>query len=293
MIINTELYRTFFTVAQEGSISKAAELLYISQPAVSRAIQQLEDKSGCSLFFRTPKGVKLTKEGAILYQYIEQAFNFIHMGQKKLSEVQELRSGEIALGVGDTICKHYLIPHLRDFHRDYPGVRIHVANHTTPVTIDLLKKGKIDLGIVNLPVNDEELVVHKIMEIHDCFVVGEKYKMLADSPKSIKEIIQYPMLLLEKESNSRAYIDKYFAQNQVTVQPEIELGNFELLTHFAVIDFGVACVIKEFIREELKKSLLYEISLLEPIPPRHVGIIHLQSVPLSAASKKFLSFLIA
>ncbi|MCX7920695.1 MAG: LysR family transcriptional regulator [Clostridia bacterium] len=292
MIINTELYRTFFTVAQEGSISKAAELLYITQPAVSRAIQQLEEKSGCALFFRTPRGVTLTKEGAVLYKYIEQAFNFIYLGEKKLSEVKELKKGEITIGVSDTICKHYLLPHLKIFNHTYPGIHIHVTNHTTPVITDLLKKGKIDLGIVNLPIEDGELIIHKIMDIQDCFVAGEKYKKLASSPVSVKDIVNYPMLLLEKDSNSRVYIDKYLAQNHITLQPEIELGNFELLVQFAMIDFGVACVIKNFVNYELDKSLIYEIKLLEPIPPRHIGTVHLNSVPLSAASKKFLSFLI-
>lgn len=292
MYINTELYRTFYIVAQEGSISKAAELLYITQPAVSRAIQQLEEKSGCSLFFRTPKGVKLTKEGETLYKYIDQAFNFIYLGEKKLAEVKELEKGEIAIAVGDTLCKHYLLSHLKDFNQTYPGVHIHVTNQKTPVIIDMLKKGKIDLGIANLPVEDAELAIHNIMEIQDCFVVGEKYLDLASKPRSIAEVVTYPMLLLEKGSNSRIYIDRYLAQNHITIQPEIELGNFELLAQFAIIDFGVACVIKNFITYELNKGFLYEVKLLEPIPPRHTAVVHLNSVPLSAASKRFLSFLV-
>jgi len=292
MIINTELYRTFYIVAQEGSISRAAEVLYITQPAVSRAIQQLEEKSGCALFFRTPKGVKLTKEGKILYQYIEQAFNFIQLGEKKLSEIKELQKGEVTIGVSDTICKHYLLPHLKNFNHAFPGIHIHIANHTTPVIIDMLKNGKIDIGIANLPVDDQGLEIIKIMEIQDCFVVGEKYKELAMKERSIKEILNYPILLLEKESNSRVYIDKYLAQNQIKIKPEIELGNCELLVQFAIFDFGVACVIRNFILDELKDSKLYEIKLKEPIPSRHIGIIHLKSVPLSPASKRLLSYLI-
>jgi Transcriptional regulator len=291
MIINTELYKTFYIVAQEGSITRAAELLYITQPAVSRAIQQLEEKSGCALFFRTPKGVKLTKEGKVLYQYIEQAFNFIYLGEKKLSEVKELQKGEVTVGASDTICKHYLLPHLKNFNRAFPGVRIHIANHITPVIINMLKQGKIDLGIANLPVDDNDLSIQKIMEIQDCFVVGEKYKELSREEHSITEVVKYPILLLEKGSNSRIYIDKYLAQNQIDMQPEIELGNNELLAKFAANNFGVACVIKNFILDELKSSLLYEIKIKEPIPPRHIGIIQLKSVPLSAASKRLLSYL--
>lgn len=292
MEINTELYKNFYMVAREGSISKAAEVLYISQPAVTRSIQQLEEKSGCSLFFRTPKGMKLTKEGETLFKYIEQAFNFIAQGEKKLSEIKELLAGEITIGVGDTICKHYLLPHLKNFNHAYPGVRIHVRNHTTPVIIDMLKKGLVDLGIVNLPVADTALKIHKIMDIQDCFVVGERYKGLTWSSKSIAEIVQYPLLLLEQGSNSRIYIDEYLARHQIRVKPEIELGNFELLVQFAMIDFGVACVIRNFIAYELEKSLLYEVKLQEVIPPRHIGIAYLNTLPLSAAASRFLSFLL-
>lgn len=291
MIINTELYKTFFVVAQEGSISRAAELLFITQPAVSRAIQQLEEKSGCALFFRTPKGVKLTKEGSTLYQYIEQAFNFIQLGEKKLAEVKELEMGEVTIGVSDTICKHYLLPHLKSFNQTFPGVRIHVANHTTPVIIDMLKNGKIDLGIGNLPIDDKSLIIKEIIEIQDCFVVGERYKELAAKERSITEVVNYPILLLDKGSNSRIYIDKYLADNQIVIQPEIELGNFELLVRFAAFNFGAACVIKNFIVDELDNSTLYEIKLKEPIPTRYIGIIYLKSLPLSAASKRLLSYL--
>jgi DNA-binding transcriptional LysR family regulator len=294
MMINTELYKTFYIVAKEGSITKASEILFITQPAVSRAIRQLEEKSGCSLFFRTPKGVKLTKEGQVLYKYIEQAFNFIYLGEKKIAEIKTLEQGEFTIGVGDTVCKHYLIPHLKEFNRTYPGVRIHILNHTTPVIIDMLKKGKIDLGIANLPIDDieyKELIVHNIMEIQDCFVVGEKYKRLSKGPLAISDIVKFPMLLLEKESNSRVYIDKYLAKNNIVIQPEIELGNFELLVRFAMIDFGVACVIKNFVTYELDRKFLYEIILNEQIPPRHLGVVYLSAIPLSSAARKFLSFL--
>lgn len=289
--INTELYKTFIIVAKEESISRAAELLYITQPAVSRAVAQLEEKSGCSLFFRTPKGVKLTTEGAVLYKYIEQAFNFIDLGEKKLNEIKELEDGEVNIGVSDTICRHYLLPILQDFNRDYPKLKIRIVNHTTPIIVDMLRKGKIDLGIGNLPVKDDDLTIQEIIEIQDCFVVGEKYRHLADEVLSINDFSKYPVLMLERGSNSRIYIDNYLEQKHIDLQPEFELGNLDLLVRFAVFDFGIACVIKNFIPEELSSSLLYELTLKETIPSRHIGIIHLKSVPLSSASKRFLSYL--
>lgn len=291
MDINTELYKTFYHVALEGSISRTAEKLFITQPAVSRSIHQLEEKTGCMLFFRTPKGVQLTNEGQILFNYVEQAFTTLSLGEKKLMQMKDLESGEISIGVGDTICKHYLVPHLKNFNRDYPGISIHITNHKTYEIIKLLKKGEIDLGIINLPIEDEQLRISKAMDIHDCFVVGQKYKKLSKKPISITELVKYPMMLVEKGSNSRECIDEFLNKNGIHLNPEFELGNFELLAQFAMIDFGVACLIKEFFLEEFESKKLFEIPLKETVPTRGIGIASLKIVPLSAAAKALIYLL--
>ena len=151
--MNLELYKAFYYTARLGNISKASEQLFITQPAVSRAVRQLEEELKCTLFFRTSKGVKLTQEGETLYNYIEQAFNFIRIGEDKVRDIRGLSSGEIRIGASDTICKHYLIPYLKLFHTLHPAVKIHMVCPTTPAIIDHLKAGRIDFGIVNMPCN--------------------------------------------------------------------------------------------------------------------------------------------
>ena len=133
----------------------------------------------CTLFARNPKGVKLTQEGDVLYKYIEQAFNFISAAEKKIEDIKNLQSGEIRIGVSDTLCKHYLLPHLKHFNTIHPLIKIRVICPTTPEIINYLKAGKIDFGIINMPYFDERLNFKHIMEIQDCFVTGEKYKHLA------------------------------------------------------------------------------------------------------------------
>lgn len=291
MLMNMEHYRTFYYAARMGSISKAAEELFITQPAVSRSIKQLENRIGSSLFFRTSKGVRLTREGEILFQYIEQAFNFIDTAEKKINEIQNMEIGEVRIGISDTLCKHYLLPYLDNFNKEYPGIKIRVTNPTTLKIIDLLKKGKIDFGIVNLPVEDEQLVIKKGFALQDCFVAGEKYKHLAENVISVKELENYPVLLLEQESNTRLYIDRYFRENSVEISPDIELGNIDLLVQFAKIGLGISCVIKNFVIGEIENKLLYEIKLKEKIPPRSVGIVHLKDVPFSLTARKFIELM--
>jgi len=245
----------------------------------------------CTLFIRTPKGVKLTQEGEILYQYIEQAFNFISTAEKKIEDIKNLLSGEIRIGVSDTICKYYLIPHLRLFKTLHPAIKIHVICPTTPEIIKYLKAGKIDFGIINMPFYDGEINFRSIMEIQDCFVVGEKYKKLSYQMQPLSEIVKYPILLLEKSSNSRLYIDQYFEANSISVTPDFELGNMDLLIQFAKYDFGIACVIRNFFEDELEKGGLYEIRPIEKIPPRSIGAAWLKDIPLSVAAKELIDSL--
>jgi len=286
--MNLELYKSFYFVAQHGSISKAAEHLYITQPAVSRSIKQLEDDLGCALFSRTPKGVKLTPEGEILLQYIEQAFNFIATAERKINDVKNILSGEVRIGVSDTLCKHYLVPYLKLFNTLHPAIKIHVICPTTPGIISLLKAGKIDFGIINMPYHDDQLILKNIMTVQDCFVVGEKYRYLSNRMQPLSEIIKHPLLLLEKNSNSRLYMEQYFKDNSISAVPDFELGNIDLLIHFAKYDFGIACVIKNFIEEELDNGRLYEVKPIERVPPRTIGAAWLKVVPLSIAAKELI-----
>jgi DNA-binding transcriptional LysR family regulator len=288
--MNMELYRTFYFVAKCGSISKASEQLYITQPAVSRAIRQLEDALDCPLFVRTSKGVKLTQEGEILSGYVEQAFSFISLGERKVSDVRNLLSGEIRIGASDTICKHYLTPFLKLFNTLHPQIRIHVICPTTPVIISLLKAGKIDIGIINLPYEDENLESKSILDIQDCFVGGQKYRHLSNKLLPLSEIVGNPMLLLERGSNSRQYLDRYFKAHDVTVVPDFELGNMDLLVNFAKYDFGIACVIRNFVEEELESGKLFEIRPIEKLPARSLGVVWLKDSLLSKASEELITY---
>ena len=289
--MNLELYKTFYQIARSGSILKASEQLYISQPAVSRAIRQLEHELGCSLFFRTSRGVRLTQQGQVLFEHIDRAFGFIATGEKKIAELQSLSAGEISIGVSDTLCKYYLIPYLKLFNTYHPAIRIHVTCPSTPGIIKLLKAGKIDFGIINMPLDDDQLSYKNIMEIQDCFVAGEKYRQLSYKVLSVRELVKYPLLLLERSSNTRIYIDEYFRQNSISVEPAFELGNIDLLMQFARYDFGLACVIRNFVEDELDEGRFYEIKLAEKIPPRSICAVWLKEVPLSAAAREMIGCL--
>ncbi|MCR2044865.1 LysR family transcriptional regulator [Anaerosalibacter massiliensis] len=288
MSVKLDLYKIFCEVARCGSFSKAAKSLYMTQPAVSQAISQLEMELDIRLFIRTPRGVVLTNEGETLFEYANSAINLINVGEKKIIESKNLMAGELRIGVGDTISRYFLLPFLEKFHSLYPNIKLKIINRTTLELCTLLKSGEVDIAICNLPIKDSTLKIRKLMDIHDIFVCGEKYKDKISVPLNFSEIAELPLILLETKSNSRRYVEKYILSKGVKIEPEIELGSHDLLLEFARINLGISCVVKEFSKDYLENEILYEVELSEKIPKRSIGVCFLKSVSLSPAATKFV-----
>ncbi|MBP1914215.1 LysR family transcriptional regulator [Lederbergia galactosidilytica] len=288
MISKLDLYKVFCQVGKDKSFSKAAKALYMTQPAVSQAMKQLENELEIRLFNRTPKGVSFTNEGHLLFEYVQSAINLIETGEEKILEFKNLTTGELKIGVGDTISRHFLLPYLETFHNRYPNIKFKIVNGTTLEMCSLLKSGGIDVAICNFPIEDPSLEQIPCLDIHDIFVCGQEYKNELNEPLSLERITTFPLILLEPKSNSRKYIEDYIRSKGIQIEPEFELGSHDLLLEFAKINLGIACVTKEFSMEYLDNGLLYEIKLTESIPKRSVGVCFLESVPLSPASMKFV-----
>lgn len=291
MITKLDLYKVFLTVSKNKSFSKAAEKLFMTQPAVSQSIAKLEQELNVALFYRTPKGVTLTNEGKVLHDYVSQALSILDAGENKIQEFKSLTTGTLRIGVGDTISRFFLLPYLEDFHIKYPGIRLKVMNGTTSEITTFVKAGEADVGICNLPVEDDLLKVSPCKDIHDSFVCGRKYMNLSQSPIALDVLMKMPLIFLEKKANSRKYVEAYLKESGYNFVPEFELGSHDLLLQFAKINLGIACVTREFAVDELEKGELYEIKLKNPIPKRSIGICVLKSVPPTPAAKKFISLI--
>lgn len=291
MIGKLDLYRIFNVVCRNESFSKAAAELYMTQPAVSQAISKLETEIATHLFNRTPKGVTLTNEGKLLYEYVNSALGILDAGEEKIAEFKNLTTGQLRIGVGDTISRYFLLLYLETFHIKYPGIKLKVLNGTTSEITAFIKSGEADLGICNLPIHDEQLRVIPIKEVHDIFICGEKYKNLTRKPINLELLMKMPLIFLEKKANSRNYVENYLKEKGFLISPEFELGSHDLVLEFAKINLGIACVTREFSEQYLEKGILYEVVLQEAIPKRHIGICYLKTVPLSRATKKFIGII--
>ena len=288
MISKLDLYKVFRQVGKSGSFSKAAEELYMTQPAVSQSIMQLESELNIRLFNRTRKGVTFTTEGNNLFDYVNSAITLIEAGEEKILEFKNLSTGELKIGVGDTISKYYLIPFLEKFHNKYPNIKLKIINSTTIELCSYIKSGDIDIAICNFPIEDDSLELIPCAEIQDIFVCGERYKKLISDKVSYEELIKLPLIFLEKSSNSRKYVESFMISKGVHISPDFELGSYDLLLEFAKINLGIACVIKEFSKEFLEKNYVYEIDTIEKIPKRSIGVCYLKKVPSSLGAIEFL-----
>ncbi len=286
-MIDAELYRVFYTVANCGNISTASRQLYVSQPAVSKSIKKLEELTGCTLFIRSSKGVALTSEGHILFDYVKNGFEYLDSGERVLKKIRNRETGLIKVGISTTLCKYILIPHLEEFHAEHPGIKISIINRTSGETLNLLKQGMIDFGIISLPENTSNLVCHELMSIKDIFVVAKAYQHLVKR-QSLTSLQIHPLMMLEKGNVTRTYIDDFLSANNVYLQPEIEISSMDFLIEFAKIGLGIALVIKDFVKNELAQGLLFQVPVDLTIPPRKIGIARQQNLPLSIAAQTFI-----
>ncbi len=289
---NLSSYRIFYAVANAGNISKAAKELYISQPAISKSIQKLEESIGVRLFDRSSRGVTLTSEGEILYSHVKSAFETLSLGEDKLRRSIQLGVGHLTIGVSSTLCKYILLPYLKDFIKKYPHINISISCHSTNHTLALLEDGKLDVGLIGKPENSKSIDFYCLREIEDIFVATEDYlHNLKLRGVEQNQILQNStLMLLDKENMTRQYIDDYFQDNHILIQDTIEVSNMDLLIEMSKISLGVGCVIRDFVKEELETGTLTEIPLGIPIHKREIGFAYNQNVRVSKSLECFIAF---
>ena len=288
MDINYELYKVFYHVATTLSFSEASRQLYISQSAVSQSVKTLEKKLGTPLFIRSTKSVQLTPEGETLLRHIEPAIQLIRQGEINLMEAGSLGGGQLRIGATDTICRYLLIPYLYQYHKLYPKVHIRIINQTSLKCVDLLESGQVDLIVTNYPNsrmgNREQLQV--ISEFHDVFTASRShYPQLENRRVSLKEIQNYPILMLDRHSTTNEFLHQMFRKEQLELIPEIELDSNDVLLDLATIGLGLAFVPEYCLTDHEK---LFPITLAEEMPSRKVVLATAGNASITQAAREFV-----
>lgn len=290
MSVKLESYRVFKEVAEVGNITAAAQALYISQSAVSQSIKQLENDLQTRLFSRNSRGVTLTAEGRMLYEYVRSAMGLLETGEAKLSQTRELQMGQLIIGASDTVTSQFLLPYLDSFHREHPAIHIQIISGRSHKVLGLLRSGKVDIAFASTPTDLTSLETYPCFPTHSIFVAGAGYPCDFDHVYSLEEMSAFPLILLERKASSRLYLERFFLQNGLKLNPEIELGARSLLVDLAAIGFGVAGVTGEFVTRDLESGRLRQLKTSFQIPPRSVDMCMLRDVPQTAAAERFAAF---
>ncbi len=293
MNINFEYYKIFYYVAKNGNITKTAKELMISQPAISKSIKNLEEQLNCSLFNRHKNGVSLTEEGSFLYDEIKSVMKIINSAEKEVEEINNLEKGNLSIGINNTLTQKYLLPYLKEFTKKYPKINIRILTGPPNELIKQAINSLIDIIILHLPYNiPKEFNIINLKEIQDIFVCNNDYDYLKKQKIALKNLNDYPLILLAKGSNGRYYLDNICTNNNVVLNPKFELSSYSLLTEFIKSGMGIGILTKEFIEEELRDNKLFRVNVDIKLPHRYIGAIYLKSKKLNKASQTFLDFLL-
>ena len=289
---NLNLYYIFYAVAKTKNISGAAKELYISQPAISKAISKLEQNLNTTLFIRNSRGVCLTPEGEMLFEQIHTAFHCIRTGEEKIRLSNELGMGHLSIGVSTTLCKYVLLPYLKEFTKQNPHVQISISCQSSIETLEALNNNTIDIGLIGLPETKSNLEVLPVMEIHDTFVTTDNYLnnfKKRDSLVTDSITKNATFIMLNKENMTRKHVDANLSAASIELNNIIEASNMDLLIEFCKTDLGIACVLREFVLGELKSGVLKEVRILKNPPGRNIGFAyHPQTLKDNTSLARFL-----
>ncbi|MDO4324369.1 MAG: LysR family transcriptional regulator [Lachnospiraceae bacterium] len=271
---NLSLYHIFLTVGRTGNISQAARELFISQPAISKAIQKLEENLDTTLFKRNSRGVTLTPDGEVLFEKTKEAFSLLMEGENTILHNRSRDIPRLRLGASSTLSKYVLLSHLKPYITDYPQTRITITCQSTYQTLHLLDEGKIDVGLIGRPKKLQGYHFRPLLSISDTFVATRQYL------KNQQEL--YPgeplfhtatFMMLDEENITRQSVNTQLKERRIELSHILEVTSMDLLIQFAQISLGIACVIREFVQTELDEGILVEVPVGIPFPKREVGFV--------------------
>ena len=288
MNVDLELYRVFYVVAKNRHMTRASEELHISQPAISQSIRKLEDQLGGALFLRSNKGMELTEEGKMFYEYVKGALELITNAENEFTSFKDLSKGEIKIGCSTTLTKLVLMDVLKEFHKDYPNININITNGLTKDLINDLKLGKLDLVIYNESnIKETNLTLEKIKGIKEGFIYNpEFYK---DDINNFEDLNKYPLILQKEESNSRKLLDQIALNNSVKLIPKMEVVSQDLIVEFTNIGLGIGYSIIDLAKRNF--SNLKELNINKKLPKINVFLATNKMTTLTFASKMFIKYL--
>lgn len=285
--MNLNLYRVFYTVAKTKSFSESSRTLHISQPAISKHIQNLEYELNTLLFYRTNRGIELTPEATALLVYVEKAYNYLMLGERELQEGKELTKGKVSIGVPPYISIYYLNDYIKKFMQKFPNIVLNISNHDEILLFELLSQHNLDLLIIPGEFkSNKELTAVELAKNPYCFAYN-KNKMNIDNIKNIEEVFNFPTLLPSKNSKTRNNLEKILSSKNIISTPILELENSEVMLNYIKEGLGIGYIQKKLVLE----SPDIEVIELETQLPEEIITLIYNEETLTNSSREFINLI--
>lgn len=287
MNVNFEYYKIFYYVAKYQNFTKAAQALENSQPNITRAMNCLEQQLNCTLFVRTNRGAQLTPEGEKLFTYVSAAMSQLLAAEEELADSTGLLHGSVSIGASETALNIYLLDRLKNFHMEYPGIRIKIYNHSTPEAVHAVKSGKIDFAVVTTPVEAEAPLKQVLLEpFQEILVGGKTFTALGSQRLSLAELEKYPLICLGRETMTYHFYQQLFLKYGLELMPDTEVATTDQILPLVKSELGLAFLPESMAEDAIRRREIVRIDLQETIPKRNICMVYDSRHPLSAAAKK-------
>jgi DNA-binding transcriptional LysR family regulator len=232
----------FRAVAEEGSFTRAAQRLHVSQSAVSRQVKLLEEELGGLLLHRGGNGVALTGPGELVLKAANRVQRDLQDVVWQLSENQKLQRGLLRLGGGMTVCLYILPRLLKKFRSRFKQVELHVASGTSEAILRLLRNHQVDLGLLTLPVVATDLEVLPVLKEEMVVVMAPRHPLARARSVEPRQLGRFPLILFESGSNTRKVVDQFFVEEEIPTQVAMETENVEIIKAMVASGLGISVV---------------------------------------------------
>ncbi len=284
--INLNSLKIFLEVANCKSFLEASNKLFITQPAVSRSISNLESDLNVTLFYRANKGIILTPSGEVLLNYLNECKNLLNSCQRALKSMNDADNGELIIGVQSHIVRNYLMGKMNHFRLNHPNIKIILIDLSTNELIDSLEKRKVDLIIDSSPIESiyNNIIIEPIKTLETVFIKSTEDKT---SISKLADLENACIIMPIARSSIRKNIDKLFKKNNLYINPRLEFGTEELIIDSVRRNMGIGYVVKDAVSYLVEEGIIDYINIKEKLPTMEINLVYINSF-LNSISRKFI-----
>ncbi len=279
--------RGFYEIARERSFTRAADKLFLTQPAISLQIKALEEELGEPLFERARKNILMTPAGEILFRRAREIFERLDLARQEIAALQRELRGRLVVGTSDTNCTYILPEILRAFRRQHPHVELDIRNRMSSEIIPLVLNNEVDFGIVTLPVRHRDLVSEPLFARPDVLICAPGHKWARRKWVRLQDVGEQPLLALERGSTSRQLLEDDLRRVGTVAEVAMNLGGIDVIKRLVEIDLGVALVPRVAVQQEVEAGKLVAIGV-RAMAPRQIGLVEHRGRRRGPAALAFL-----